>query len=444
MAEKRKSSGRDMDEVQVSSRGNKVRATDLVDVYNVPEKWARMRYHGPIHSYGIHWVKTKTKDGKPTKFPTPCLAFDAETGKRDSTLHCPWCEHGDEDQVQFGVEYWSNAIIRSLQKQKPEEVTKPTKEEVKTGFKDKDSETWTPNRAVKLTAGLLRALKELKPLNIHEGPEGDSIPFSVSHTKYGCDVMVKYNKDAAQASRYGVQKGDPKPLSKEERALLTYDISDLHPLPTLAEAKAEYKSWLERMNGKKKKSSDDDDDEDEAPKKGKKVVDEDDDDDEDEAPAPKKPAKKKPAVLDDDEDDDPPPKAKSKGKKVVDEDDDDDDEDLDEDDEDDDPPPKSKAKPAAKTKKKVVDDDDEDDEDDEPPVKKGKKPVKKAVLDDDEDEDDDEDDDPPPKAKAKAKPPAKKKPAVMDDDEDEDEDDDEDDEPPPRKKKKKVVDDDDE
>jgi hypothetical protein len=458
---KSKNSGQDMDDVPVPNRGKKVMPSEIVDIYDIPNKWSRIRYHGPIFSYGLHWVKTKTKAGKETKFPVPCLAFDAATGRVDPTHKCPWCAHPDKEQIQFGVEHWTNAIIRKYQDAKPSKLPKPTKEELKTGLKEKESETWTPNRAVRLTGGALKQLKDLKALNTHE-VKGETMAYAVSHPKYGIDVNCKVDPNAAQGSKFAVQQGSHTPLDAEEKEYFKWDLSALHVADDLETAKSEYKSWLSRNGGKAKgKDDDDDDDEDDTPKKKKKVVDDDEDEDE-------KPAKKgKKAVIDneDDEDDDDDddddedeedekPAKKGKSKKPVDDDEDEEDEkpakkgkskkpvDDDEDEED--------EKPAKKGKKVVEDDDD--DEDDEPP-KKSKAKTKKKPVDDEDDDDDDDDEDndddedeedekPAKKGKSAAKKVAKKggkKAVVEDDDEDEDDDDDEDeDEPPPKKGKSKA------
>ena len=495
MTTKRK--GFDADEVHVpSSNESRPRPDELVDILELSKKWRPIRPIGQIFPYGIHWVTTTKRDGGKGSFPTPCVAFDPETGERDSTKHCPWCEYMENHKgtkenpslVRFTTDYWMNVIDRRAQEDAPSKRPRLEPEEKESGFKSKDSDSWTPVRAHRLNGQDLRKMRSLRDLNTHK-IKGKTETMSVFSPEYGRDVNVVYDKeDKVPTNRFKVNLGDHTPLTEEEANYLIWDLSSLSDIPSEAEANAEYSRWAKRMkvdgdgedededkpkrksrsealNDKKKASNaalrnaldDDDEDEDDDPpvKKGRKPVVDDDEDEDDDPPVKKgKPAPKgkKPVVEDDDdddedEDDDPPVKKGKpapKGKKPV--IDDDDDEDEDEDDE----PPSKKGKPAPKGKKPVVDDDeDEDDEDDEPPSKKGKAPAKgkKPVVDDDEDED--EDDDPPPKkAKAAVK---GKKPVVVDDDEDEDEDD----EPPSKKAKtagkkpvakgkKSVVDDDDE
>lgn len=403
--------GRDIDEVQGSAAKSK-RPSDVVDLFKLGPKYTTVRFVGPVFMYGGHWVKTKNKEGKPANFYTGCLAFDPETGRRDTSKKCPWCDH-DGEEVRFSIDYYSNALIRREQKNRPERLTKPTKTEESSGFKDKDSDTWTPYGAIRMPYSVIRGLKELKELNVHEDSEGTSTAYNVSHPKFGIDVMLKKDDTAAPALMYSVQKGEHKAVSKEERTFLQWDLSDLAATPDPKAINDDYVRWAKKMGFVVKGSDDDEDDEAPRGKKKAKADPEDtksgfEDDDEDDMPKAK--PKKKPPVDEDDEDDEPTPKSKAKSKAPIDDDEDDED-DL----------------PKAKAKKKPPVDEDEDDEDDLPTPKTKSKAKAKPPVDED-----DEDDEPAPKAKAKAK-----RPPVEDD---------EDDEPVPKSKKKKppVEDDDDE
>ena len=413
MTDKRR--GRDLDDIPATSN-EKTKPSDLVELSRLEnKKWKRFRLFGDIFTYAGHWVTTKKKDGSKAQFYAICSAFDRSSGQKDHTKRCAWCEHEGEE-VRFAIEYYMNAIDRKAQSNLPDKLPKPTKTELATGFKEKDSDTITPVVAHRASTSQIREFKALKGLNVHKDAEGNSVPYGILHARYGCDVSVMVDNDAAPANRYKVQKGDPSPLTKEERSYLCWDLSELQPEVSSEENEKEYSRWHERMFGKSSKKpsrtahdEDDEDngdsgfeDEEEKPKSSKRKPKVEDDDDDDE-PAPRK-GKKKPVVDDDDEDDEP---ASRKGKKPE----------AWEDDEDEEPAPRRGKK------KPVVDDEDDEDEDDEPAPRKGRK----TVVEDDED-----DDEPAPRK-------GKKKPVVDDDDED-----DEDDEPAPRKgKKKPVVDDDD-
>jgi len=442
--------GVDLDDVPTNSGDKRPRVGEIVDLVEFPhDKWVTVRLQGKAFVYGTHWVTTLKRDKKTEgRFPTPCLAFDPETGQQDSTKKCPWCKDAS-GKVGFRRDTFMNAIVRSKQRN-AEPAETPTKAERRTGFKDKNSETFTIWGVVPLGPTLITHMKDLKSLNTVEDEEsGETKAYAVSDIKYGRDVIIKFDKDEKGAKMWAVQGGDRKPIKKSEMAYLQWDLSNLVPMGENAyqEALKEYKSWKERNNVEDvPKNSSFDDDDDDTPKKSKKnkVVDEDeddddidirpakktkkvvDDDDEDDDPPPKKSTKKaKDDFDDDDEDDESPVKKKVAAKKSKSDDDDedefDDDEDVkpkkstkksskvvDEDDEDDEPPPKKASKkpskviedededddeppakkPAAKKGKKVVDEDDEDDFDDEPPKKSSaKKPVKKKVVDDDEDDD---------------------------------------------------------
>lgn len=497
-----------------SGRGDKKsNPSDRLSVYKFPDKkWVTVRlYPGMVTTAG-YWVTTKKKDGSRGRFFAPCISFDPETHECDESKADPWRDAAkqlntysddkskpNEKVISYQRTGWINAIIRAEQSKEPGTLPKHTKAERESGMKDKDSESWTPAYAVRMTKTLVERVQGLKGTNTHHNKKtGETASYQMSDMRYGCDLMIKYDKDAAPASQYDVQKSDRSPLTEEEKAYLLQDLSLLVDEPVSEEEVVkDFESWAKRneveidMPTKSKKSKAQD--EDLKKKKGRVVEDEDDEDedDEDEAPAPKKSSKKpaaksKKVVDEDDEDDDdlddededdepaPKSKAKSKGKKVVEEDDEDEDEDLDDEDEDDEPAPKKKGKPVAaksKGKSKIAaseeddeDEEDEDDEDEEPAPKKGKKvaaPVKgkkKPVVEEDEDDDLDDDeedeDEPAPKAKGKKPAPAAKgKKKVVEEDEDEDEDlddeDEEEDEPAPKKKvaakgKKVAVEEDDE
>ena len=493
----------DLDSVRAG--GRKEREPDigsLTDVYKFPEgKWVTLRLLPGVVSNAGYWVSTKKKDGGKTKFRTNCPSYDPATQERDSTKYDPWrdlqakesqaVKDGDLDvkatHVQYEQKYFMNAIIRALVKDEPARKPKHTANERKAGFKEKDSDSWTPIKVVRLGRSLVNKIKDLKGLNIVEGSKGAKA-FPVTDAKYGRDIRVMFDSSKAPAEQYQVQLGDKRsPLTEEELEYLKWDIETANTQKEMSEdeVRADFTSWATRNNvkvamnkkGKGRTEEDededfDDEDEDEAPKKkkapakktavkSKKFKDEDEDDEnfddedeEDEEEAPKK--SKKPA----------PKKAAPKSKKSRDEDEEDEedeDEDFDdEDEEDEDKAPRKKSKKPVKKapakKRRPSDDEEEDDEDeeedDEPPKKSKKTPVKKVTSkskSDDEDEEDDfddedeEDEDEAPRKKSASKSkkaPAKKSKSDDDDEDDfddEDEEEDEEDDEPPKKSTKKPV-----
>lgn len=440
----------DLSSVQVPTKG-KNRLTlpsSVVDVFDWKStggKWVNIRLFGDIICCGNYWVATKNKEGKKTRFPVGCLSFNPRTGRREEGKYDPWwevqrkeIEEGEKaDTVQFTCSYYMNAIIRSEQENKPARL-RMTAEEKKTGFKDKDSSSWTPVKVVRLSQSLLQKIQKLKPLNSVKFKSGDIKCYDVSNPKFGRDIMVRFDEDAAPANKYDVHPGDTRtPLTEEEQAYLSYDLDLLYYEPNEDEVKQDFEQWAKRVGygsfSKKvvdeTEDSDDDSsfDDEETPPKRKVSKHKEEPEDEDDDDTPVKPTKKSKKVVeedddfdddfDDDEDDDPKP-VKKKSKKVSDETEDDDFDDEGEDDDDED------SKPVKRKVKKPVEDDLDDEEEAKPVKRKPKKVVDKTEDDDFDDDDFDDDDDeeeekPVPKKKTIT---ARKKKVVEEDDDFDDDD----------------------
>ena len=371
-----------LDEIETRRNGNdSARIEELIDVFKWPDgKWVQVRLMDRgLLPISTHWVPIiGSKTGKESKIPRLCLNIDPDSGKAIKGK-CPYCELGDTARAQD--HYYFNAIIRELQEDQPKKAVKPTSSERETGFKDIDSRSWTPVRAIRLPGGLLDQFKAQKDLNKHKSKKtGETKKYAINHDKYGVDFNVMYDSTTKGAGKYKISKEGRTPLTEEELEYLVYDldgaaIAKEMGLKTLEEALRDVKT-MTLASGKGGKDDD-------GKSKGRRVIDDDDDDvDLDEDDEPKKKGKKS-KHRDDDDDDEP---KKKKGKKSKDEDEDD------EDDEDEKPSKKSK-----KSKHRADDDDDDEDEDDEDdedekPSKKSKKSKKSKHRDDDEDEDEDDDD----------------------------------------------------
>lgn len=468
-----------------SDREKAPRIDELVDIHKFKEKkWTAVRLVGPVFSYATHWVATVTKEGKPTKFPVPCLSWDDVSESHDSDKHCPYCESlpdGDQNN-QTGkkpnLHYFVNAIIRSRQEREPKRNVLSESEE-ETGFCDPKSETeaWTAIQVLQLPAGVANQLHTLSETNLHGKKGGKKTAYPLSDPKYGCDLNIYFDNDKAPAQKYNVQKAEHTPLEENEEGYLMWNIEGLQVPESEESAEENVKRVLKALGEEGDDDEDDEDEEDDAPRRGKKGAkgktaaskkpvkkgyddDEDDEDDEDEdeeddAPrrGAKKPAAKgrKPSRDDEDEDDEdededekprrgakkPAPKKTSR-----DEDEDDDDDDDGDDDEDEDEKPAKSKKPAGKRRPADEDEDDEDDDEDDEPRAKGKKPAakpsKKSSRDDDDDDDDEDEEDDEKPARGKSKPASKggKKPSRDDDDEDDEDEEDEDEDEKPAKGKK--------
>ncbi|MGE8453809.1 MAG: hypothetical protein ACN6OP_25010, partial [Pseudomonadales bacterium] len=379
-----KASGSDLDDIPSGKGGDRrPKVEDIVQVHKFADKtWTTIRLFGGIYTTAVWWVQIKLDDDspRPKAFPAPVVSFNYDTHQRDTDIRDPWGEvanalnvYDKEDKskskkyIGFQRLGWMNGIIRSEQENPPRKLGKPTKQERKTGFKDKDSDTWTPVKAVRLTDSLLEQIKGLKGLNVYESDDGQTKSYSVADAMYGRNIKVYFDKSKPPMQQYQVQLGEKrKKLTEEEQGYLVQNLALLRETPKEAEVRRDCEQWcnrngveldmatkgkgkgkltkkqLEELQKKKKGKGRDEDDEDED--------DEDDEDLEDDE--------------DDDEDDEPKSKKKGKGKAA--------------------------KKPAKKGKKSKDDDEDEDDEDDED-------------SDDDEDDDEDEDDEPKKKGKGKSK-----------------------------------------
>lgn len=447
---------------------------DLVEMVELGRDYKELRVvPNSVVTAGVHYLPLFNKDGEPVMSkwnkkeqamkPVYCLAWDFDNARVDHNKDCPYCNA----RLDMREETYVEVLDREEVESEPAKH-KPSKEEAKTGVKDKEnSGSWTPIRVWRLTSSVVNKLQKLESLNKHK-VDGERQAFGIDDAEYGCDIFASYDdgKDIPPTDRYNVQKGDATAFTEEEEGYLVWDVASVIAEKCTASedsAKRDVERYLKFADGVESEADDDDkeDDGEYSPEKGdtvyvttdddeeytgvvKKVTskiltietedgddvtiswadietcepaeNDSDDEDDDEPPAKaKKSAKSKRYDDEDDEDDDeedddePPVKSSNKVKKAVDEDDDDDDSD-DEEDEEDERPAKSKGKFKPK-----YDFDDDDDDEDEKPAKRAKK---KVVEEDDDDDDEDEDEDEKPAKRSKK--PAKKRKVDFDDDEDDD------------------------
>jgi hypothetical protein len=283
----------------------KPRIGDLVEQLKFPDqKWVVLRMVGPTVNYGIHWVETKKKDGNLTRFPAVCLSWDSESEIHDSTKECPWCDAQDK-RIKFQVDFYQNAIVRRLQEQEPKSKPDNTSKEEKTRFKEKDSDSWTPIRVIRMTRSVVRELKRHSQLNKHKSKKtGEVKVWPLSHDHWGCDIKVMYDsteKTPAKKYTVSVNVDTTTALSEEEQEYLQWNIEGLQTPDTLEQARVDFEKWIEKMGDPKKKKEDGEEEE-EAPKRKKQDHEEEYEVNED------KPKKKK---VQDDDDDEPKKKKKA-------------------------------------------------------------------------------------------------------------------------------------
>ena len=315
------------------------RIEEKIDLMKLTNKWSTVRFmHSRVLPTATHWfdiIGSKSKEK--VSISKMCVGFDMEKESHNAD-DCPYCKLG----LTYSISYYANCIDRTAQENKPRKIPKPTKQELKTGLKDINSESWTPVRVLRIPSSLAKKIQSLKDLNIRKSKTGEKKSYFVDDVKYGADVNIKYDAKAAGTEKYQIQLAEKSALTEEEQAYLIWDLSpELFNIETYEQAQREIKR-TEILDSDGKRINDDLDDAEDSV-------------------GSKKTKKKKYELPEDDDDDDS-------------ELDTDDDEDLDDDE---DEPKSKKSKSKAKSKKKPVEDDEDDDEDldeeDEPPVKPKKK-----------------------------------------------------------------------
>ena len=433
-----KSHGMSWGDVNPSSGNDNKSYMDVIDLHKFDPEWSAIRLVGSVFPIRQHWIPVQTKGGK-KNFSRVCLKT------LDPSAHCPYCEAGFKTSSIF----LHNAIIRSIQEDKPENKKKlriPEGQE----FRKKGDTFWSPVRVVQLPSTIASKIKSFTKINKVKAKSGAIKCFDVNHPKYGTDLLISFDGDKAGTAKWDVQKDVRSPLTQEEMDYLLYDLDlvydciededeSLRTLIDIWNKSSEIitnddcnVSSLRKLVGSSSKSSSYDDDE--------------DDEDEEETPSRKKKStkssKRKPVEDDlededdeldstDDEDDDdleeeetPSRKKKSsksaKNRRDVDDEEDLEDDDLEDEDDDDEETSSSKKKSSKKqvksSKRKPVEEDDDDLEDED--------------LEDDDDDEDDEDEEETPSRKKKSTKSSKsssksKRKLVEEDDEDDDLEDDE-------------------
>jgi len=407
-----------------------VRLENLVELLKLkPNKWVTIRIlPNDIFPIKEHWIDIVTKSKKEVRIPKICVSFDPAKEADKDGVNCPYCTVNNG-----GISYLVNVIHRGLQEDEPKKKGKPTKTEAKTGFKVKDSETWTPVVVARFPSSLVKKIQSLKDLNKVK-KDGKTTTYGASHAKYGFDIDIKYDPDASGTDKYQVQKGERSSITDEEKEYLVYDLNESLLDALGRETPKEAKKELGRMELKGSEEVDGSDEE------------EDDDDDLD-----YKKKKKKKKSEEDDDDFSSKKKGKKKSKDDEEEEEDEEEEDEEEEDEEEEDEPKSKKskskkKKPVKGKKKSKDEEEEeeDEEEEEEEDEDEEEEDEEEEEEEDEEEEDEEEDEDEDEPKSKKKKPVKsksskkkgKKSKDEDDSDDEEEEEEEDDDEPKSKKSK--------
>ena len=363
---------------------------DIVDLFKLPSQtYVRIRLIGGVMQTGSYWVTTRKKDGSTGQFNTGCNSWNPEMHTQDEDKPDPWRDF-ERDQIEAGVarndrlvrfstQYFMNAIIRNLQDTEPTRKAEHTSNEKDSGFKEKDSDSWTPVRVVSLSASVLDAIQKMKEINVVKLRKKDGTTvtkkFDVTHPKYGCDVLIMYDP-TKQSFKSWANRND----SLIKASFAKGDNEGY--VPSTVSLKSRDEEFESEYRPKKK-----------AAKQVEEVEDTEGFDDADfEEEKPVKKTSKKVRVEDDFEEE--PKKPTKKSKSAVEEAEDD----FDDDDFEEEKPAKKSAskKPAKRASVEEDDFDDFDDDDfedeEEKPKKPTKKPAKRASVEEDEFDEDFDDD----------------------------------------------------
>lgn len=384
-----------------------LRLEEVVELFKFPDKkWVQLRFLDKVDPLHVkqHWIKILGgKDKREIKIPRYCLSHNPADPDTPRDIVCPYCDisSGKDGAMSTNEFFLVNAIVREIQEEEPARKPKPTAEEIKTGFKDIRSKTWTPVRVVRLTSSLVSRIQEISENNKHKNKKLNEVrQYDATDPRYGFDVSIKYKSDGAGTDKYSCDKveGGATPLTAEEQDYLVWQLDESLLDETGRMSAKQALDDFKRMEIVGDIPEDDDeDDDDDVPRRKKSVAKSRSLDDEDDDDVPRR--KKRP-VDDDDDDEDTPPRKKKRPAVS---------------DDDDDTPPRRKKRPV-------------DDDEDTPPRKK-----KRPAVSDDDDDDDDGATTPRKKTSASGATTAKKKSTSRGIDDDDD--------APPRKKKRPVDDD---
>ena len=252
-------SGSKMTDVELPNT-NMVRIDSLLDFADFSDgEWHKVRLWPGVHALATMWLDVQKKDGNTVQIPRTILNFDIEKASFDTSKRCPYYENRDyvtcrgEPGGQLNIHYYVNVLDRELQNNEPRK-TKITSDEQKSGFKAKESKSWTPIRVARFPKTVIEKLLKLQELNRIKGD-----PQELSDPNTGRDVYVLFNRDARNPANMWDAQLDPdgpSKLSKKEKSYLMYDIGGaletMQQQQTVDDAEKWMTRHLEALSGQKK------------------------------------------------------------------------------------------------------------------------------------------------------------------------------------------------
>jgi len=233
------------------------RPDELVDLLHLNEDYLQIRIIGKPAVYAQHWISITTPKGGKVNIPRTVPNFDPSTDSFDDTVNDPY--KNIPNDVSTRKMYFVNVIVRDDQDDRPRKLHPPTRTEKSSGYKSKNSKSWTPVKVLRMPTSVVRDIQRIITMNKHK-VDGKVQEYELSHPVYGCDLFISFDKNAPAASMYSVQKGDKSKLTKEEKGYLVWDLNGLiPPPPSMEEVERDAKALSESVASNETDDDDDDD-----------------------------------------------------------------------------------------------------------------------------------------------------------------------------------------
>lgn len=266
---------RGIGDLNTNSGSNTKRVDELVDVLKLNSDYTLVRLIGDVWGYAQHWIEIETRNGV-ISIPKVVPNYDPVTDTFDQTIDDPYKEISNPIRTQRA--YYINAIVRDIQDDEPRKKPKHTRQERRTGYKEKDSRSWTPVKVLRIPVSVAATLQKIITMNKHK-VKGKVKGCELTDPEYGCDIFIAFDGKISGPNKYSVQKGDHTPLSEEECEYLKWDLSNLMTAESPEEALREAQS-LETKSPHDEDEDHEDEDDDELDRRSKKrSSDKEDDDD---------------------------------------------------------------------------------------------------------------------------------------------------------------------
>lgn len=273
--------GHDFGDVRTNTGNDKQPSIkDQVDQLKFPpDKFVTVRIISPVFMYAGYWVATKKKDGSPTRFYMPSPSYNPESQSFDSTVFDPFFEiskgekgvERDSRMIQIQKYGYCCAIIMHEEARRPERIPRPTEQELKTGFKEKDSDSWTPVKVLRLSSTMMEQIAGIAQTNIVTNRNtGEQKAMSIAHPQFGMTIRIKHSPKKPAASQYQILPGEKMPLNDRQKKYLTWDLSDLERPESEDQIRESYDRWAEKMGLADAGEGDDGFDDDQNPGRGQR------------------------------------------------------------------------------------------------------------------------------------------------------------------------------